>query len=164
MNQHELETVALEMSDAAKLNMVNAKDHYLLPVAFIIKQDDNMMIVGMPFKNEQDKAEKFAATSGIAKQENAQAVIILNDAYYREMPGAYEALHYQRPPGGMGKDLESREAICISVMGPNFKTRSCMIPYARVENELIFHTPLAWTESTINIFPEWWTAHAQEKA
>lgn len=129
----DLKALAYEFLREAQQSLQS--EGYLNPTAVVITPEENL-IFDIEFETEEERDEIYAEMMEVAQEQNAGAIITVNDVYPDHVPGA----PVQLEGGGWGALGESpTEAIMITVSGGGFETWSLVCPYFRREDRIIFH-------------------------
>lgn len=102
------------------------QDGHLNPTAVVITPHENL-IFDLEFETDEERDEIYAEMMDTARQENAVAIITVNDAFLNDT-----AAQVQLAGDGWGKLAESSaEAIIVTVSGSGFETWTLISPYLR---------------------------------
>lgn|SRR5690349_311597 len=102
------------------------QDGHLNPTAVVITPQENL-IYDLEFETDEEREEIYAEMMDTARQENAVAIITVNDAFLND-----SASVVQLAGEGWGKLAESSaEAIIVTVSGSGFETWTLISPYLR---------------------------------
>lgn len=146
MSAPDLKQFAHQALEIAKENL--ARDKELLPVAFLIV-DDELMVHPVYFHDEETKNEAYGQVVAAAKEYGASAIITLNDARYAP-PDAADVQQWG--------DLERQgapECIMISVSGPGMESWTLLLPYQRKAGEIVFGETQEHAGGTVGMLPGW---------
>lgn len=105
MKKEELKDIMEDFLGTAKMAL--EKDGKLLPMAFL-KNDDNIGIIPLSFRDNDEKNRQVSALRIIAKKENAEAVFIVTESWYVTTDNG----HVEIEPA---KDPKRKE--CVMMMG-----------------------------------------------
>lgn len=103
----------------------------------------------LQFEDSSQKTSVYEELVKFAKKKNARAIITINDAHIGE-PGSAEG--YYR--GKLAAE-KAPECIYLTISGPAIPTWSLALPYAHVENEIVFGTPDESLGDSINFLRGW---------
>jgi phage pi2 protein 07 len=118
----DLKALAYELLHEAQQSL---KEHgHLNPVAVVITADENL-IFDLEFETEEEREEIYAEMMDVAKEQNAAAIITVNDVYLDDSgsPPRLEGEGW----GALGES--AHEAIMVTVSGGGFETWTLMGPY-----------------------------------
>ncbi|HEU5232247.1 MAG TPA: hypothetical protein VFU50_05260 [Terriglobales bacterium] len=127
----DLKALAYELLAEAQQSLRN--EGHLNPTAVVITPGENL-IFDLEFESDEERDELYAEMMGVARSQNASAIITVNDVYLEETTS------YIRLEGaGWGSLAESpAEAIFITVSGSGFETWSLISPYFRKDQQFAF--------------------------
>jgi hypothetical protein len=131
----ELKKYALDALETAKEDL--CRDKYLIPVAFVVT-DEETFDFNLQFEDAGQKASVYEELVKFAKENNARAIITINDAHIGDKGGPEALENYY--PGKLAAE-KAPEYIYLTISGPAFPTWSIALPYVHVENEIVFGTP-----------------------
>ena len=130
---------ALKALDDAKNDL--CRDKYLIPVAFIIK-DDEVLDFTLQFEDHEQKLSVYSKLVELAKEKNARAIITINDAKLADSPGK-------------SNSKLPNECIFMTVSGPNISTWTVSVSYRREGDEIIFEKAIESQHDILNLLPGW---------
>jgi hypothetical protein len=130
---------ALKALDDAKKDL--CRDKYLIPVAFILT-DDEVLNFNLQFEDREQKLSVYSKLVELAKAKKARAIITINDANVTDAPGTDNA--------GL-----PNECIFMTVSGPNIQTWTVSVSYRREGSEIIFEKPIESQDDILNLLPGW---------
>lgn len=120
----DLKALAHELLHEAQQSL--QQDGHLNPTAVVITPHENL-IFDLEFESDEEREEIYAEMMDTARQENAVAIITVNDAFLNDSAAAV-----QLAGEGWGKLGESpAEAIIVTVSGSGFETWTLISPYLR---------------------------------
>lgn len=129
----DLKALAYEFLHEAQQSLQT--EDYLNPTAVVITPEENL-IFDIEFETEEERDEIYSEMMEVAQQQNASAIITVNDVYPDDSLGAPAQLQ----GAGWGPLADSAsEAIMITVSGGGFETWSLVAPYFRREERIVFH-------------------------
>lgn len=80
----QLQSILNGLASQARLNL---QTHgYLLPVGFLFN-DEEMHIIGCPFRSDEDKERTVVALQEKAREMNASLFVMLAEAWHADIPG-----------------------------------------------------------------------------
>jgi hypothetical protein len=131
------------------------RDKYLIPVAFICK-DDGFVDFTLRFEGEEEKQSVYSELIRLAKEGNAQAIITINDAHCigNSSDDFLESYYH-------GKLAVERapECIYLTVSGPAINTWSISVPYERKGEQIIFKDQVETTGDRLTLLAGWASSH-----
>ena len=142
----ELKKYALDALETAKEDL--CRDKYLIPVAFVIAREQ-VFDFNLEFEDAGQKASVYEELVKFAKENNARAIITINDAHIGETSSAEG---YYR---GKLAEEKAPECIYLTISGPAIPTWSLTLPYAHIDNEIVFGAPNESLGDSINFLPKW---------
>jgi hypothetical protein len=143
----DLKTYALRALEGAKEDL--RRDKYLLPVAFIVT-DDDVSDFNLQFEDADQKKSVYAELVELAKQKAARAIITINDA---TVTSDLEADSLGTTV--MRADRKTKQdCIFLTVSGPSIPTWSLSIPYTS-GNEIVFGQPTETMNDVLNLLSDW---------
>jgi hypothetical protein len=128
---------ALKALNEAKKDL--CRDKYLVPVAFIVT-DDDVLDFNVQFEDREQKLSVYSKLVELAKGKNARAIITINDSKMTHSPDG------ARFPN---------ECIFVTVSGPNIQTWTISVSYRREGSEIIFEKPIESHGDILNLLPGW---------
>jgi hypothetical protein len=137
---------ALRALEIAKQNLLG--DGCLHPVALVITEDEEL-VFDAAFQGQEEKVAVYQRLVRFAKENNALAVVTLNDAYY----GTKEDAENYYP--GKLKAEHRPECIYLTVSGPEIPLWSITVPYTRVSGEIVFGEAEEEGGGTFNLLQGW---------
>lgn len=135
-----------QILEIAKQNL--AKDGYLIPIAFLIT-GDNVLLMQVRFERPEEKEAAYAEVVAAARQQNALAIVTLNDAYYSRNIKAED--YY---PGRLAAEGAS-ECISVVVSGPDFAPWGMSVPYDRTKEGIRFGKEEESSDIQVGLLPDW---------
>jgi hypothetical protein len=109
------------------------QEGHLNPSAIVITPNENL-IFDLEFETEEEREDLYAEMIDVAKEQNAAAIITVNDVYL-DGSGAPARLE----GAGWGALAESAaEAVMVTVSGGGFETWSLVSPYFRRDEQIVF--------------------------
>jgi hypothetical protein len=143
-----LKRYALKVLATAKEDL--RRDGYLIPVAFVIA-DDEILDFNVQFENGEQKLSVYAKVVEIAKERSARAIITVNDARIKNELGAG---NLQSTRDANATETPN-ECIYVTVSGPAIKTWTVSVSYERIGSEIRFHRELESSGDILNLLPGW---------
>ena len=144
----DLRDYALRALEVAKKDL--KRDRYLIPVAFIVIEDE-ILDFSVQFENLEQKLFVYNKVVEIAKERNARAIITINDATIKNPPG--------KSMEGLGPDLSNasgmQECIFVTISGPGIRTWSVSVPYLRTNDDIVFGNSQETVNDILNLLPGW---------
>jgi hypothetical protein len=148
--------------DAAKENLVASKDHTLIPAA-IIAIGEELLVVGMPWRDHEEKRFMTQKCSDLCKERDADGVVLIVDGHYKKIATPKEEADkylggYR--PGQLAKE-GAPEAIIATWIGPRVPNGLGVIqPYRKENGKVVWEEPIPMQPGTVeaNVFPSWWNA------
>lgn len=126
----DLKSLAYEFLREARQQL---QDGHLNPTALVITPHENL-IFDIEFENDDEREEIYSELIDVAREENALAIITVNDVYLTE-----DDAHVNLEGLGWGGLAESaKEAIMITVSGSGFETWSLICPYFHRGGQVVF--------------------------
>ena len=138
---------ALRVLEKAKEDL--RRDKYLLPVAFIVTED-NVFDFNLQFENAEQKRTVYDELVKFAQTKNARAIITINDATltnHSEVGSSDTAV--------TRADNKIQFCIFLTVSGPSITTWSLSLPYESMGGEVIFGNPTETVNDVLNLLPGW---------
>jgi hypothetical protein len=142
-----LKKYALDALETAKEDL--CRDKYLIPVAFVVT-DEEIFDFNLQFEDTGQKVSVYEELVKFAKENNARAIITINDAYMGEPKRALENYY----PGKLAAE-KAPEYIYLTITGPAIPSWSVALPYVHVEDEIVFGTPDESLGDSIHFLPGW---------
>lgn|SRR5262249_40991901 len=144
---------ALQALEQARKDL--QRDKYLIPVAFIYK-DDGVDDFTLRFEGEEGKRSAYLQLITLAKERNAHAIITINDAHCESTSSEDFLDSYYH-----GKLAAERapECIYLTVSGPSINTWSISIAYERKGEQIIFKDQVETTGDRLNLLEGWASSH-----
>ncbi len=143
-----LKRYALKALATAKEDL--RRDGYLIPVAFVIA-DDEVLDFNVQFEDKEQKLSVYAKVVEIAKERSARAIVTVNDAHIKNELGAG---NLQLRAEATAAEMPN-ECIYVTVSGPAIKTWTVSAPYVRKGSEITFHRELESSSDILNLLPGW---------
>jgi hypothetical protein len=144
----DLRNYALKALETAKEDL--RRDEYLLPVAFVVT-DDDVFDFNLQFEDANQKKSVYAELVELARQKAARAIITINDA---TVTSDLEA----DSPGTAATRADrttKQDCIFVTVSGPSIPTWSLSLPYASVDDEIVFGEPTETVNDILNLLSDW---------
>ncbi|HEY6274174.1 MAG TPA: hypothetical protein VIX19_19500 [Terriglobales bacterium] len=126
----DLKALAYELLHEAQQSLL--EQGHLNPVAVVITGEENL-IFDLEFETEEERQEIYAEMMDIAKENNAAAIITVNDVYLDDFTAT--ARLEGQGWGALGDS--SHEAIMVTVSGGGFETWSLWGPYFSRGGQLV---------------------------
>jgi hypothetical protein len=143
-----LRNYALKTLESAKEDL--RRDKYLLPVAFIVTNDD-VFDFNLQFEDADQKKSVYAELVELARQKAALAIITINDA---TVTSDLEADSL----GTTAKRADRKtkqDCIFLTVSGPSITTWSLSLPYTSSDDGIVFGKATETVNDTLNLLPGW---------
>ena len=143
-----LRNYALKALESAKEDL--RRDKHLLPVAFIVT-DNDVFDFNLQFQDAEQKKSVYAELVDLARQKAARAIITINDA---TVTSDLEA-------DSLGTTVKradrttKQDCIFLTVSGPSIPTWSLSMPYTSVGNEIVFGEPTETVNDVLNLLSDW---------
>ena len=143
--QPDIDVMKVADSYLDKAKKLLARDGCLEPVAFLLLPNGEKEIVALgQFQGDRDKAAKFRMLHERAEQSDADVLIEICDAYfrdYRENPQELiDRLQHGGPP--LRQDPKAHEAIFMMVCVREGGSEMVTVPYTRCpEGKIVFAAP-----------------------
>jgi hypothetical protein len=145
----ELKKYALKALETAKEDL--CRDKYLIPVAFVVT-DEEIFDFNLQFAGAGEKVSVYEELVKFAKENDARAIITINDALIGDKGGPDALENYY--PGKLAAE-KAPEYIYLTISGPAIRTWSIALPYVHIENEIVFGTPDESLGGSIHFLPGW---------
>jgi len=143
-----LNDYALRALEKAKEDL--RRDKYLLPVAFIVTED-NVFDFNLQFEDAEQKRTVYDELVKLAKAKNARAIITVNDATLtNHSEGSSSDTAVTRTDNKI-----PQFCIFLTISGPSIKTWSLSLPYVSMGNEVVFGNPTETVNDVLNLLPGW---------
>jgi hypothetical protein len=126
------------------------RDGYLIPVAFVVT-DDEILDFNVQFEDHEQKLSVYTKVVEIAKERRARAIITVNDA---RVKSALDAENPQLAGEATATQIPN-ESIYFTVSGSTIKTWTVSVPYERIESEVTFRRELESSSDILNLLPGW---------
>jgi len=146
----DLREYALRALETAKQDL--RRDKYLIPVAFIVTEDE-VFDYNLQFEDAEQKASVYAELVEVAKRKGARAIITINDATVKNASGPAR----RNSPADMSDRNGVQECVFITASGPGIQTWSISLPYLRTNEGIVFGNPVETLNDTLNLLPGWAT-------
>jgi hypothetical protein len=141
-----LKNYALKVLEVAKEDL--RRDKYLLPVAFIVT-DEEVFDFNLQFEDAQQKKSVYAELIEVAKEKAARAIITINDATItNDLEGTSSATTRE-------DRRTTRNCIFLTISGPSVTTWSLSLPYDSDGNKIVFGNPTETSDDVLNLLPGW---------
>jgi hypothetical protein len=127
----DLKALAHELLHEAQQSL--PEEGHLNPSAVVITPDENL-IFDLEFESDDEREEIYADMIDVAKEQNATAIITVNDIYLEDS-GAPARLE---GPGWEALTQSAMEAVVVTVSGSGFETWSLLSPYFRRGEQIVF--------------------------
>lgn len=127
----DLKALAHELLHEAQQSL--QEESHLNPSAVVITPDENL-IFDLEFDSDDEREEIYADMIDVAKEQNATAIITVNDVYLDDS-GAPARLE---GPGWEALTQTAMEAVVVTVSGSGFETWSLLSPYFRGGEQIVF--------------------------
>jgi hypothetical protein len=145
-----LRNYALKALEAAKEDL--RRDKYLLPVAFIVTEDE-VFDFNLQFEDVDQKKSVYAELVEVAKQKCAKAIITINDT---TIINDLEAMSSGPTRATRADRKATQDSIFLTISGPSIPTCSVSLSYSYGENGVIFGDPVETVGDILNnLFPGW---------
>ncbi|HEX7285501.1 MAG TPA: hypothetical protein VF532_04930 [Candidatus Angelobacter sp.] len=128
----DLKALAHELLHEAQQSLQEDEGH-LNPSAVVITPEENL-IFDLEFESDEEREEIYADMIDVAKEQNATAIITVNDIYLDDsgVPARLEG------PGWEKLSESAIEAVAVTVSGSGFETWSVLSPYFRRGEQIVF--------------------------
>ncbi len=143
-----LRNYALKALESAKEDL--RRDKYLLPVAFIVT-DNDVFDFNLQFEDADQKKSVYAELVALARQKAARAIITINDA---TVTSDLEADSLGTTVARADRKTK-QDCIFLTVSGPSIPTWSLSMPYTSVGNEIVFGEPTETVNDVLNLLSDW---------
>jgi len=143
-----LRNYALKALESAKEDL--RRDKYLLPVAFIVT-DNDVFDFNLQFEDADQKKSVYAELVALARQKAARAIITINDA---TVTSDLEADSLGTTVAIADRKTK-QDCIFLTVSGPSIPTWSLSMPYTSVGNEIVFGEPTETVNDVLNLLSDW---------
>lgn len=151
----ELASVILETAKAALVD-----DGYVTPCVSLLAMDGGLHVIAIEIDEDLvGKREAYAEVSRKARELNAVAAFMLNDAWVKPVigkPGDTPESIVAQQPGPVRNDPQRQEAILVVGMGPIFRNFVLAAPYAKEGNEIRFGQEGMAENMQIGLLTPWW--------
>jgi hypothetical protein len=127
----DLKALAHELLHEAQQSL--QREAHLNPSAVVITPNENL-IFDLEFESDDEREEIYAEMIDVAKEQNATAIITVNDIYLDDS-GAPVRLE---GPGWEALRESAMEALVVTVSGSGFETWSLLSPYFRRGEQFVF--------------------------
>jgi hypothetical protein len=143
-----LSDYALRALEKAKEDL--RRDKYLLPVAFIVTEDD-VFDFNLQFEDAEQKRTVYDELVKLAKERTARAIITINDATLtNHSEGSSSDTAMTRA------DIKlPQHCIFVTVSGPSIRTCSISLPYVSTGSQVVFGNPTETVNDVLNLLPGW---------
>lgn len=140
---------ALKALDTAKIDL--ARDKYLIPVAYIVTEDE-ITDFTLEFDNPEQKQAVYLELVNLANAKNAHAIITINDATVSD--GV--AVRSRNPIESDDSQVSARrDCIFVAVSGPAIRTWTICLPYEAVAGNIIYGDMNETFDDLLNLLPGW---------
>jgi hypothetical protein len=131
------------------------RDKHLIPVAFICKEDE-ILDFTLRFEDEEQKRSVYSELIGLGKENNAYAIITINDAHWVDdsSDGFLEG-YFQ---GKLAAE-KARGCIYLTVSGPSINTWSISVAYERRGEQIVFGDQEETSGDRLNLLNGWASSH-----
>lgn len=127
----DLKILAHELLHEAQQSL--QQEGHLNPSAVVLTPSENL-IFDLEFETEEERDDLYAEMIDVAKEQNAAAIITVNDVY---LDGSDASVRLEG--AGWGSLSESTaEAVVVTVSGGGFETWSLISPYLRRDEQVVF--------------------------
>lgn len=127
----DLKILAHELLHEAQQSL--GQEGHLNPSAVVLTPSENL-IFDLEFETEDERDDLYAEMIDVAKEQNAAAIITVNDVY---LDGSDAPVRLEG--AGWGSLFESAaEAVVVTVSGGGFETWSLISPYLRRDEQVVF--------------------------
>lgn len=127
----DLKILAHELLHEAQQSL--RQEGHLNPSAVVLTPSENL-IFDLEFETEEERDDLYAEMIDVAKEQNAAAIITVNDVY---LDGSDASVRLEG--AGWGSLSESTaEAVVVTVSGGGFETWSLISPYLRRDEQVVF--------------------------
>jgi hypothetical protein len=127
----DLKALAHELLHEAQQSL--QEESYLTPSAVVITPLENL-IFDLDFESDEEREELYAEMIEVAKEQNASAIITVNDVYLDDA-GAPVRLEGS---GWESLAPSAAEALVVTVSGSGFETWSLICSYFRRSEQVVF--------------------------
>ena len=128
----DLKSLAYELLREAQQQL--QEEGHLTPTAVVMTPRENL-ILEIEYADEEEREEIYAELVDVAREQNALAIIAVNDVYLDNA----SPLVMLEPAAANELSQPAREAIMITVSGSGFETWSLISPYVHRAEQIIFH-------------------------
>lgn len=127
----DLKILAHELLHEAQQSL--QQEGHLNPSAVVLTPSENL-IFDLEFETEEERDDLYAEMIDVAKEQNATAIITVNDVY---LDGSDAPVRLEG--AGWGSLSESAaEAVIVTISGGGFETWSLVSPYLRRDEQIVF--------------------------
>jgi len=128
----DLKSLAYELLREAQQQL--QEEGHLTPTAIVITPHENL-IFDIEYESDEERDEIYSELIDVAVEENALAIIAVNDIYLDDSGGPDVNLE---GPGWGNLTMEPKEAIMVTVSGSGFETWTLISPYFHRGDQIIF--------------------------
>jgi hypothetical protein len=130
----DLKALAHELLHEAQQSLQD--EGHLNPSAVVITPEENL-IFDLEFESDDEREEIYAEMIEVAKDQNASAIITVNDIYLDDSGSPVRL----EGDGWESLAASAMEAVIVTVSGSGFETWSLVSPYFRRGEQIVFQPP-----------------------
>lgn len=130
----DLKALAHELLHEAQQSLQD--EGHLNPSAVVITPEENL-IFDLEFESDDEREEIYAEMIEVAKDQNASAIITVNDIYLDDSGSPVRL----EGAGWESLAASAMEAVIVTVSGSGFETWSLVSPYFRRGEQIVFQPP-----------------------
>lgn len=130
----DLKALAHELLHEAQQSLQD--EGHLNPSAVVITPEENL-IFDLEFESDDEREEIYAEMIEVAKDQNASAIITVNDIYLDDSGSPVRL----EGAGWESLAASAMEAVIVTVSGSGFETWSLVSPYFRRGEQIVFQLP-----------------------
>ncbi|SRR5258708_6798099 len=132
--KHNLKELALRALEQAKKDL--SRDKHLIPVAFVVTHKE-VSDFTLTFEGPQEKQFVYSELVRVAREQNAYAIITINDA----------------------RLSEGTDCLYLTVSGPTLPTQSISVTYETRGDQIVFGEQIETTGDRLSHFKGWAQEH-----
>jgi len=148
----DVEHFAYEELESAKRSLQD--EGYLTAIAWLIAPTQ-IEVYALGFHNPEQKCEVYRRLVERAWEIKAELIITLNDIRYVEKPGGAEYYPGMTSHPGRVSFEGAKEAILVTISGPDRSTKELRAEYTRVGDKLVFAATEECRDVTVGMLGTW---------